>query len=300
MDITELNQRFSITDQLVVTEGEGGLPFIEVKNEQATAIISLYGGQVLSYKKQHGEELLFLSRLAYYKQGKAIKGGVPVCWPWFGADPENKGRPAHGFARNKMWQIRQTEKLSATKTKVILGLSHDNETMDVWPHEFDLKLEIVVGDKLELSLITDNLSDKDIKITQALHTYFSVKDIQQVSIKGLDGGAYLDKAKSNTGAENRTQAGDVVFAHEVDRIYLDVAPELIIDDAARNKQINISSSGNKTAIVWNPWQQICREMADLEDADYQRFVCVETANAADDVISIAPGGQYRLAASYHN
>lgn len=298
MNIKDIKKEFSVNGQINIVEGENGIPCVSINNKSATALISLYGAQVLSYKPVEKPELLFLSKLAIYQQGAAIKGGIPVCWPWFGVDPENKGRQSHGFARNRMWKLRSTEMLSDSQSRVVMGLVEDDETLLLWPFEFDLSIEITVGKELDVKLKTKNTGKQKITITQALHTYFSIRNIEQVFIKGLDKKSYLDKAKINKGKEVKVQAGDVKFKQEVDRIYLDVPESMEICDVSGKQLINISSAGNKTAVVWNPGVDICQQMSDLGNADFQRFICVETANAASDVIEIQSGESFVLSSSY--
>jgi glucose-6-phosphate 1-epimerase len=252
---------------------------------------------VLSYQPAgEPEDVMFLSAKAYYQDGKAIKGGAPICWPWFGADPEGKGRPGHGFVRNRGWNAIATEALSNGDIKVTVGLDDTVETQAIWPHSFSLRQEIVIGDSLNLSLITRNTGKERFTITQAFHTYFKVGDIAQAKVLGLNGCDYLDKAGG--GNTQKHQTGDVTINAEVDRIYLNVDNTLTIDDAALNRRIQITSQNSKTAVVWNPWEKIAKDMADLEDHDYQRLLCVETTNAADDVVEVAPGGEFRLVANY--
>ncbi|SNX59653.1 glucose-6-phosphate 1-epimerase [Nitrosomonas ureae] len=297
MTIEELNTKYKIAGQLEFIAGNGGLPMIRVNNAKAAALISLHAGQVLSYQPAgEPEDVLFLSEKAYYQDGKAIKGGAPICWPWFGADPEGKGRPGHGFVRNRSWNVVATEALSNGDTKVIVGLDDTPETQAIWAHSFSLRQEIVIGDTLNLSLITRNTGKEKFTITQAFHTYFKVGDITRAKVVGLAGCDYLDKAGG--GNTQKHQTGDVAIDTEVDRIYLDVGNTLTIDDSALNRRIQITSQGSKTAVVWNPWEKISKEMADLEDTDYQRLVCVETTNAANDVVEVAPGRECRLIASY--
>ncbi|VAW86283.1 Aldose 1-epimerase family protein YeaD [hydrothermal vent metagenome] len=295
MNTEELNTKFTVPDQLEFIAGKGGLPCIAIDNGAACALISIYGGQVLGYQPAGTtEEILFLSQKAHYEEGKAIKGGIPICWPWFGADPEGKG-PAHGFARNRMWNVIKTEGSNDGVTKVTLGFSDSTATKKIWPHTFELTLEISVGQSLGLVLTTHNTGNQPFTITQALHTYFSVDEINQVKIAGLDGVNYLDKVDN---FKQKQQTGDVTIAGEVDRIYTEAPPLLMIDDAARPRRIQIESSGNKTAVIWNPWAEITASMADLEEDAYQHFICVETANAADDAIEIAAGESHRLTANY--
>ncbi|MEO1387838.1 MAG: D-hexose-6-phosphate mutarotase [Cyanobacteria bacterium J06634_6] len=296
MTAAQLNQEFGIADQLQIVEGKSLFPMIEITNEQASARISVYGGQVLSFKPAgESSDLLFVSEKAYYQPGKAIKGGTPVCWPWFGPDPEGKGRASHGFVRNRMWTLLSTEAVSAGETKVRLGVSANEETKAIWPYSFELVIEIVVADQLSISLITQNTGDKAFEITQALHTYFQTGDIGKVEVLGLENAGYIDKV--DNGAE-KTQTGIINITQEVDRIYTNVKPELSVQDGGLGRRIRISSAGSRTAVVWNPWTDISIKSGDLTDDAYQEFVCVETVNAADDMIGVAPGSEYTLKAVY--
>ncbi|MBL8498931.1 D-hexose-6-phosphate mutarotase [Nitrosomonas sp. JL21] len=297
MTIEQLNANFGIADQLKLIAGKGGLPMIQIETAKAKALISIHAGQVLSYQPAgEAEDVLFLSEKAYYQDGKAIKGGAPVCWPWFGADPEGKGRPGHGFVRNRGWNLVATEALANGDIKVTVGLDDTPETQAIWPHAFSLRQEIVIGDTLNLSLITRNTGKEKFTITQAFHTYFKVGDITRAKVLGLAGCDYLDKAGG--GNAQKHQTGDVTIGAEVDRIYLNVGNTLTIDDAALNRRIQITSKNSKTAVVWNPWEKIAKDMADLEDGDYKRLLCVETTNAANDVVEVAAGGECRLVANY--
>lgn len=296
MSIAQLNSEHGIAGQVEFIEGQGGFPFIRVDNAKAKALISIYAGQVLSFSPAgKTDDLLFLSKKAYYQAGKAIKGGVPLCWPWFGPDPEGKGRPAHGFVRNRMWDIIETNVAANGDIKVVLGLTDTPDTQSIWPHAFILRLEITVGDTLNLALVTRNTGNQTLTITQAFHTYFSVGDIHQTRVSGLEGRQYIDKVD---GGKQKMQSGAVTISSEVDRIYLDVLDDLVIHDPALKRRIRIASQGSQTAVVWNPWVKISTEMADLQDDDYLRMLCVETTNAATDSITIQPGSEFRLVANY--
>ncbi|PZO19055.1 MAG: D-hexose-6-phosphate mutarotase [Leptolyngbya foveolarum] len=296
MTVEQLNQKFAIPGKVKVVEGKGGFPIVEVTNEKAVAKISVYSGQVISFKPAgEPEDLLFLSDKAYYQTGKAIKGGIPICWPWFGPDPEGKGRASHGFVRNRMWTILSTEAITSGETKIQLGMSPSEETLEIWPHQFELVVEVLVGAQLSVTLITKNTGDNPFSITQALHTYFATGGISQVRVLGFKNAPFVDKAE---GGLEKTQTGDITITAETDRIYTDVRPEIVVEDGAMGRRIGITSTGSSTAIVWNPWKEISVKMADLEDQDYQRFICVETANAEDEVIEIAPGAEYKMQAVY--
>lgn len=296
MSIEQLNRDHGIAGQVEFIEGQGGFPLIHINNAKANALISVYGGQVLSFRPAGKTgDLMFLSEKAYYQAEKAIKGGVPICWPWFGPDPQGKGRPAHGFVRNRMWNVMETMVDENGDAKVVLGLTDTPETQTLWPHSFNLTLEITVGDSLNLALITRNTGDQAFTVTQAFHTYFSVGDIHQIRVSGLEGREYIDKVD---GGQQKMQSGAVTINSEVDRIYLDVLNDLIIHDTALKRKIRIASQGSQTAVVWNPWAKISVEMGDLQDDDYLRLLCVETTNAATDIITILPDSEFRLAANY--
>lgn len=297
MNIKQLNADFGITNQLEIVEGKGGLPLMMIANDSAKAVISVYGGQVLSFQPvTEPEDLMFLSEQAYYQEGKAIKGGVPICWPWFGPDPDGAGRPAHGFVRNRFWNILATSSTHDGETKVVLGLIDTEETRRIWPYSFELQLAISVGKTLKLELMTSNTGAQAFSITQAFHTYFTVGDINQVKVLGLENKSYLDKVE---GGVQKQQQGTLQIAAEVDRIYTNVSEDLVIDDAQLNRRILIASQGSKTAVIWNPWSEISAKMADLENEAYKSFVCVETTNAADDIVTIEPGKSFQFVAVYN-
>jgi len=292
MDIEQLNHEFGIAGQLRFSAGEGGLPMIEIDNGQATAQVSIYAGQLLSYKPSGAEDdLLFLSGKAYFETGKAIKGGIPICWPWFGPAPEGKGRPGHGFARTWPWSVISTKALADGSTEVRLGIADDTDTRAIWPQTFNLFQVITVGATLKLELITLNAGDIPFSITQGFHSYFKVGDISRTKVQGLEGLGYIDKLADNA---RRTQNGEILIDGEVDRIYEGVDRTLFIDDAAIGRRIRIRGSDSSTSVVWNPWAETARSMADLDDDDYQRFVCVETLNAGSEVIDVPARGEVKI------
>lgn len=298
MDIEALNAEHAIDSNLRIVEGQGGLPMVEIENELATATISIYAGQVLSYRPaEAAQDLLFVSDRAYYAPGKAIKGGIPVCWPWFGADPEGKGRPAHGFVRSTPWTLLGTEALDGGAIRVVLGIADDGSTRDVWPNHFNLRLEATIGETLALDLVTVNPQDRPFSITQALHTYFNVGDITRVRVLGLEDCRYIDKAANGNDLVH-IQQGAVTVCEEVNRIYESVAPVLTIEDPALDRRIRIESRNSTTCIVWNPWVEVARSMGDLDDSDYERLLCVETANAASEVIECPAGAEVSLGVEY--
>lgn len=296
LSISQLNKVYGNGDQLKFIEGEAGIPFIAIHNKSAQALISLFGGQVLSYLPVgEDQDLLFRSTKAIYNREKAIRAGIPICWPWFGQDIEGLSSRSHGFARNFFWTVASTDTSADWATKVTLLLVQSPEKIKIWPHQFDLKLEITVANKLTLELISSNTGDKPFFITQALHAYFQIGDINHIQVTGLEDAQYLDKLDDGL---QKKQSGAVSITGEVDRIYTGAQTPLIIEDLIINRRIQISFTGGNTAIVWNPWQKKSAQMTDLDTNDYKRFLCVETGNAATDGVTVSPGSEHSLISNF--
>lgn len=294
MDIDALNAEHRLQGSLRLREGRGGLPVIEIDNGLASARISLHGGQVLAYRPAAaGRDLLFESTRAWFEPGRATKAGIPICWPWFGRDPQ--GRTIHGFVGERRWTLLGTANLPSGAARVRLGISDDAETRAIWPHRFDLAVEATVGETLSVELIARNTGSQPYRVTQGLHSYFRVGDVRRTRLLGLEGCRYIDKSVGGDDAI-RVQAGPVLVDREVNRIYERVPPDLVLEDPTLGRRIRIASRHSSTCVVWNPWIETARAMEDLGDLDYLDFLCVETVNAASEVIEIPSGGEVRLAA----
>ncbi len=294
----QLNAQFAIDSRIQFITGQGGFAYISIDNPHAQALISLYGGQVLSYRPTgEAEDLMFLSERAHYTSGLSIKGGAPICWPWFGVDRSGLNRGTHGFARQQFWQVVSTQTLADGASEVVLQLKDSEDSLALWPHSFELRTTINVGASLKISLSTHNTGGDTMHLTQAIHTYFNIGAIEQVQVEGLAHTNYIDHAVGGNQAI-KPQIGAIAFEREVDRVYIQAPATLYIIDSAWRRRIQIQTSGSRSAVVWNPWVEIAAQSVDLDDSDYQKFICVETANAADDVISIAPNGYFELGAEY--
>ena len=292
-DAKYLNDRFGIGDCVVFRSGPSGLPVAHIANPHATAAIAVQGGHVTEFQPRNEAPVLWVSAQSRFERGKAIRGGIPVCWPWFGAHPTDPDKPAHGFARTSLWTVRATSILAGDVTQVRLGLADDNETRDLWPHAFDLQITIEVGIVLRVNLLTRNTGREGFAITDALHSYFRVGDVTGVSIRGLAGRAYLDEVD---GMKRKVQDGPVTIGGEVDRIYLDTEDDCLIDDPKLNRTIRVTKRGSRSTVVWNPWAAKAARMKDFGDREYSEMVCVETANAAGDAVTVPPGGEHCLGA----
>ncbi|NOT18194.1 MAG: D-hexose-6-phosphate mutarotase [Sulfuriferula sp.] len=290
MSVEALNKAFAIADVLTFVEAAAGVPVIEINTAIASARIALVGAQVLEWQPADAEPVLWISRAAIYQVGKGVRGGVPICWPWFGAG--ETGKPAHGFVRTRMWAVRSTTQ-TADGVVVKLGITDDAETRAIWDYAFDLELAVTVGATLTMALVTKNTGDTPFTITDALHTYFRVGDIDATIVQGLDGVRYLDKVLDFT---EHTQQGDVLFSGETDRVYVNTQSTCVINDTANARNIHVAKSGSDTTVVWNPWSEKEKGFADMAAGEYQQMLCVETCNAADDKITIAPQQTHSLVA----
>lgn len=289
---TQLNQQFGIKNQLEFSLGDNGFVMIDISNQYAKATISTYAGQIVSYQPHdETEDLFFLSDKVIYQEGKAIRGGVPICWPWFGDDISGLERPPHGFVRNQQWQVKSTETLEDGRTSVVLSTADNEMTRELWHYKFNLELQFIIGSELELSLKTKNTGKEFFTITQALHTYFKVSDVSNVLIKGLDGKPYIDKLDS---LSVKQQTDDISVSQEIDRIYQKSPKEVWLIDSGFNRTITISSYGSDTTVVWNPWSTSSNNIADLNLESYREFVCVETANVFTDSLTIIPAGREHI------
>ena len=293
IDFESLNDSFAITDHITFAAGPGGLPVAQIRNAFAVATVSLHGGQVLAFQPHGQDPVLWMSAHSAYQPGKAIRGGIPVCWPWFGPHPSDPSRPAHGFARTSFWSVLSAAALADGATQIRLRLADDDISYDLWPHSFELRLVVTVAAQLRVELIARNPGPAPYTYSGALHSYFDVSDIAAISIHGLDGCAYIDKAD---GEQHKIQRGPVSIEAETDRVYLNATETCAIDDPGLDRRITIAKAGSRTTVVWNPWTEKARRLADFGDQEYQGMVCVETANADGDSITVAPGDEHRLTA----
>jgi len=298
INIDELNNEFSLEvagNDLHFKMGRGGLPVVEIHNQHGSALISLQGAHLLSWIPAGEEDVIWLSEEAKFAVGKSVRGGIPVCWPWFGAHQSNADFPAHGFARTTNWEVVTTEALEDGNTRITFTTHPQTETEAMWPSDTSVQYQLTVGKKLEMELLTHNNGSEAITIGQALHTYFRVGDVSQVLLHGLDDTEYLDKLE---GFARKIQHGPIIIDGEVDRIYLDTASDCVIEDKVLQRNIIIIKCGSHSTVVWNPWQDTADKMGDLGSNGYKHMLCVESSNAADDVVIIEPGKAHQLWVQY--
>lgn len=273
----------------------GELPCWRLSTEWAEALITRQGAQLLSYQPHGQPPVVWLSEQAQYKQGQVLRGGVPVCWPWFGDLDRNPeavramvaapaGAPAHGLVRSLDWELGDAT-CEAGIVVVDFHVSLANGA-GPWAHPAELMLRCRLGKTLELELSTHNFGDTPITVSQALHTYFAVSDSRNVSLTGVENARYIETLEH---WEERRQSGPVHIVGETDRIYLGLNEPLVINDPAWKRAIHIKADNSNSAIVWNPWVDKSARLSQFADDAWQRMLCVETARVWDDLLVVAPG-----------
>ena len=288
--VSELQDKFGIAGIVTVTQRTPDYPTIQIDNQFAEASIALHGAQVMTFQPKGHKPVLWLSRDAIYAEGVPIRGGIPICWPWFGGYPDGT-LPAHGFARRRFWQLDAIEQISSGATRVVISDCDDENSRFLWDHAFRLELTVLVGRDLSLSLKMTNSGATAYDISAALHSYFSVGDISRVDISGFDNVEYIDQLECK---QRRVQRGAIHFEGELDRIYQDALADEVMHDNSLQRTIRLRKTGSRSSVVWNPWARKSASMDDFEGGAYRHMLCVETSNAGDDIIRLPPGGSHNL------
>ncbi|AUM67589.1 D-hexose-6-phosphate mutarotase [Pseudomonas fluorescens] len=275
-----------------------------IRHGQAELLVAQQGAHILSYQVDGQPPLIWLNDQATFKTGKSIRAGVPVCWPWFGnltRNPDsvqamrvsNDPATAHGLVRAMDWELKGIE-AEGESLKVEFVLPYPENGLSGWPHQVDLTLTIVMDEQLHIHLTSHNRGSETVSLSQALHSYFAVSDVRNVQVEGVDGLSYIETLDDwNT----HTQAGNLHFAGETDRIYLDTPPTLSILDPHWERRIELTSSGSRSAVIWNPWTERAKAFSDMADDGWQRMLCIETANVMDDVVTLLPQASHTLGVS---
>lgn len=276
----------------LVHAGEG-LPRLDVASRQATAQIFCHGAQLTQWAPSGtGRGVIWTSARSYFRPDKAIRGGVPICFPWFGPHPSNPAQPAHGFVRLADWTVSEATEAPDGAVTLAFVLESDVTTRASWPHDFLLTQTYSIGAALGMTLRVENRGSAPFTFEEALHTYFAVSDVRQVAIAGLEDTEYLDKVLEF--ARRRQPSEPLRVAGETDRVYLDTAADCRISDPAWQRRIAVGKSGSRTTVVWNPWIDRARALMDFGDEEWREMVCVETANVGAAAVRLEPGGVHTM------
>lgn len=273
-------EQFEIPGHLTLAEGNGGLPKLLVTTPFSNAEIYLHGAHITGFTKAGEPPLLFLSAESNFARDKAIRGGVPIIFPWFGA---REGVPAHGFARTVEWDIKETLLLPDGSVQVRLGMPAVKSC--------DVEYIVTVGETLTMELVVGNIGEKETTFETCLHTYFRIGSINTASITGLDGIEFLDKVRNTMALEDGEGIG---IMEETDRVYFDTSAAVEILDPSLGRIIRVDKSGSRSTVVWNPWIAKARNLDDFGDGEYQEMVCVESGNVGNNKITLPPCGRTTL------
>jgi glucose-6-phosphate 1-epimerase len=288
----QLNREFAIPGVVRIARGNGSLPKILIETKAATAEIYLYGAQVTSWVPAGADEVLFVSEKSHWEAGRAIRGGIPICFPWFRAKADDKSAPSHGFVRTKEWRVESISAQAEDSVRVCLSTESDDSTRRWWPFDFRLEYRITVGAKLRLELVMKNSGQSALRFEEALHTYFKVGDVEQVRVHGLDGAIFLDNREGN---REKIQRGDVVLLRQTDNAYANANGMAEIIDPLLRRTLKTEKLGSNSTIVWNPWSDGASSMADLSEHEWRQMLCVEGGNILTSAVSLDPGQSHSMA-----
>ncbi|KNY43800.1 aldose epimerase [Vibrio harveyi] len=287
MDLKTLPALTVLSDNVTIVEVDQ-VKVVRIIHEKATAGIALHGGHVVSFTPAGKEDLIWMSEKAIFDGKAALRGGIPVCWPWFG----RIAAPAHGFARTAEWELVEHRE-NDNGVIVELALFPTKETHDIWPHMFDARLMVEISDQLKVTLKVTNIDDAEWTFSGALHTYLNVGDIKQAQTTGM-GPEYIDSLKEG----EICQGGDVLqLTDTIDRVYTQPEAQILVKDAVLNRTLSVENQGHNSAVLWNPWATGAQGMGDMADNGYETMLCVESTVHAPSIKqgkTLQPGETHEL------
>ena len=296
--LEELNEHFAIPGALSFALGNGGLVVARVTTPACTAEIYLHGAHLTAWQPAGHAPAIFLSERSLFAADKAIRGGVPIIFPWFGprtATPESlrTDGPSHGFARTSLWQVAFAA-LAGDDLHLTLTLAPDETSRSLGFDQFQLAYELVLGAELRMRLTVANHAETPLRFEEAFHTYLAVGDADQVQIGGLANTEFLDKTD---GFKRKRQSEEVLkLTQETDRPYLNTAATVTLDDPILKRRITVEKTNSLTTVVWNPWAAATAKLPDMDPDGWRHMTCIETANAAENAIMLAPRAGHTMEA----
>ena len=279
-----------------LTSGRGGLAVLLVDVPAAQAAIYLHGATVTGWTPTGHDPVLWVSSSSRFDTSAPIRGGVPICFPWFAARAGRPESPSHGFARLSEWSLIAAEDDGESVTVKLRLTDEDAVGNETWPHRFEAVYTVVVGSRLMLALQVTNRGEEDMVFEEALHTYFAVRDIRSTEVIGLEGQQFLDRLGGPGPVPGVPDP--VSFVAETDRIYLGTGATTTVRDPEAGRSVLIRKAGSDATVVWNPWVDKARAMDDFGDDEWETMVCVETCNIRDAAVHLAPGASHPMTATF--
>jgi glucose-6-phosphate 1-epimerase len=280
--------------EAILVERDGGPDRVLISTPAAEAELYLQGAHLASWTPREQRPVLFISPKSLFATGKAIRGGIPIIFPWFGNRSDGKPGPAHGFARTAEWTLESARQIEGGNVELTLTLGGSDATRALFDYNFGLRFCVTVGAELEMELEASNYGKEPFQFEQALHTYLAVGDVQQVSVSGLEGTTFIDKTD---GFKLKKQGSEPIrIAKETDQVHLNTQAVCTVSDTVWNRRILVEKSGSNSTVIWNPWIEKTNGMSDMPAEGWRQMLCVETANAADNAVVLAPAASHKLTA----
>ena len=278
--------------------GRGGLPVLLVNGPAGRAEIYLHGATVTDWTPRGHEPVLWVSSASRFTRDTAIRGGVPICFPWFGAQVGHPESPSHGFARLSEWALVGAQDDGEDVTVRLRLTDSDANGASAWPHRFEAVYAIVVGSRLSLALTVTNRGDDAVVFEEALHTYLDVSDIRAAEVTGLEGNAFYECLAGPGVGPVSGESDPVRFRAETDRIYVGTRATVTVRDIDAGRSVLVGKDGSETTVVWNPWIDKVRDLPDFGDDEWKNMVCVEVSNIRDAAVRLAPGCSHIMTAIF--
>src|ERR1017187_1725152 len=286
-----------LPDSVRMEKGQGGLQRLVIRTPQADAEIYLHGAHVTHFQPRGQKPFLFMSAKSWFEPGKPLRGGAPICFPWFGARQDGQPGSPHGFARLVEWELVSAEPASNGAVEIHLRFVSSEATRAMWAGEFAADYRVRIGAALGLELRVKNTGSQPLHIEEALHTYLAVNDVRQVSIEGLAGVSYFTAVgPPRTETEG---AAPIRITAETDRVYLNTQATCVAHDPGWQRRLVVEKTGSKATVVWNPWIAKAKAMPDFGDDEWPSMLCIETCNVRQHAVTIPPGQSHTMGAIIH-
>lgn len=286
--LSELKQRYANIAGVKLCAHDNGLNTVQLENNYGTINIYLQGAQLTSYSPVNGKEVIWLSESAYLLPNKPIRGGVPICWPWFGQHPVSNDLPQHGFARTSLFHLETINHNQQGDSDIVLKLESNEDTLQLWPYRFELYVCFNLGKNLTIRVITKNTGENQIPLTQAIHSYFKVENIFETQVSGFEQCHYFNKIANETSKQNEKM---LVVTEETDRIYYQNNAQVELKD--KNNTLMLQHQGSDSTVIWNPWQTNAKSISDFDDDGYKQMICIESAMTQQNY-KLQPGESHQL------
>jgi glucose-6-phosphate 1-epimerase len=288
LDLAQLNEHFGLPGVLVFHATASGLIYADITAPQATATVYLQGAHVVAWQPKGQQPAIFVSRKSDFAPGKAIRGGVPIAFPWFAARHDGKTGPSHGFARIQNWTLAFVA-LAGDDLHLTFTLGPTEISRNLGYDNFRLAYQLTIGRMVTMQITVVNDATAPLVFEEALHTYYAIADIHEVIVNGLEGVTYLDK---NDNVQPKVQHGAITITEPTDRVYLNTTSTCVLHDAGGKRSITVTKAGSNSTVVWNPGESGARKLTDMDPTEWHEFIAIETANVAVNAVTLAPGAKH--------